>query len=94
MRRIRAALHTLEAGRGDGLSSGEVGDFAAKIDQQVSFLINNCKLQPQADAALHTIIADLLGGVQSLKSDPTNQDALASMHTALKRYARLFNDPQ
>jgi hypothetical protein len=94
MRNIRAALNTLEAGRADGLSSGEADDFAAQIDKQVAFLIDNCKLQPQADAALHTIIADLAGAAHSLKSDPAKLDAFASMHAALRRYARQFDDPE
>lgn len=94
MRNIRAALRTLEAGRADGLSGSEANDFAAQIDKQVAFLINNCKLQPQADAALHTIIADLVGAAQSLKSDPAELDVFASMHAALQRYARRFNDPE
>jgi hypothetical protein len=94
MRNIRAALHGLEAGGVDGLTSSEVGDFSAGIDKQVAFMINNCKLQPQADAALHTIIADFVAAAASLKSNPTDTGPFASMHAALQRYARQFNDPE
>jgi hypothetical protein len=94
MRNIRAAWRRLEAGRADGLSSSEARDFAAQIDTQVAFLIGNCKLQPQADAALHTIIADLVAAARSLQSQPAQVDALASMRAALQRYARQFDDPE
>lgn len=94
MRHIRAALHTLETSLDDGLSESEVSDFSAQIDNQVAYLIHNCTLQPRADAALHTIIADLIGAVRSLQSGPDQHSALASMHAALLRYARQFNDPE
>lgn len=65
----------------------------ATIEQSIGYLIANCKLDPQADAALHGIIGQLGQGIAALKADPQDLAAIATLRSALQEYPRLFDDP-
>lgn len=38
--------------------------LAARIEAEVAGIVRNCKLDPEADAMLHLVLADLLQGVE------------------------------
>lgn len=65
----------------------------ATIEQSIGYLIANCKLDPQADAALHGIIGQLGQGIAALKANPQDLAAIATLRSALQEYPRLFADP-
>lgn len=39
--------------------------FGGAVDQQVAYMVENCKLPPEADAQLHIIVADLMAGAEA-----------------------------
>ena len=39
--------------------------FSKDITAQVAYIVENCKLDPQADAQLHIIVADIMSGVEA-----------------------------
>lgn len=88
--RTVAAFQHYEHGHMD---PGQVTALIANVEQDVQFLVANCKLEPAADAALHSIIAKLLLAAQALKTDPGDQGAIPSMRDALRDYTRQFDDP-
>ncbi len=92
MGKIRAAVANLEHHEMGHLSDEQVLEQAGEIDTQVQFLIANCKLDAQADAALHGIIGTLLEGAKALKDKPADATPVASLRTALAEYPRLFDD--
>lgn len=92
MAKIRAAVEGLQHyGRGH-MGPEHASTLASSIQAQIGYIIANCKLDPQADAALHVIIAGLATGAQALKADPSNLAAIAPMREALASYSRQFND--
>lgn len=93
MREIRAAVDALGHYERGHMGPEQATGFATGVQEQVSYLIANCKLDPQADAALHGIIAKLSAGAQSLKADPTDTTAIPRMREALQQYTHQFNDP-
>lgn len=39
--------------------------FSKDVNTQVAYIVQNCKLDPKADAQLHTVIADMLAGAEA-----------------------------
>ncbi|MBI2381314.1 MAG: DnrO protein [Gammaproteobacteria bacterium] len=61
------------------------------VQDQVSFMVKNCKLEPAADAALHGVLGELMAGAATLEREP--EQGLARMERALAYYARRFAHP-
>ncbi|GEM_PF-236892 len=58
-----------------------------EVEDSVSYLIANCELSAQADAALHGLLADLLGGAKALAvppSEPTASNGSTSRLSAIQ----------
>jgi hypothetical protein len=49
------------------LSTAEYHALAAAIQQQVTVILAQCRLKPEADANLHIIITDLLSGADTMQ---------------------------
>jgi len=67
--------------------------LAATTKEQVDYLIANCKLDPQADAALHGIISQLLTGADMLSKTPESPEGVEKIRHALHQYPDYFNHP-
>lgn len=93
MQAIRSAVMGL-----DHYTHGHVGEqqavtLAGQIQASVNRIIANCKLPPDADAALHAIIAPLMQNAGALKQHPNDLAVIAPMQQALAAYAQQFDDP-
>ncbi|MHB8913282.1 MAG: DnrO protein [Lysobacter sp.] len=93
MGRIRTAVDALQHYERGHMGPEQAIALATQIEGDVTYLVANCKLQPQADVALHVIIAELVAGAQALKANPANLAAIPPMREVLADYARNFNDP-
>ena len=93
MAKIRAAVESLSHHELGHLDAAQVQQLATTIEEQVQYLIANCKLDPKADAALHGIIAQLLAGAQALKDAPADAAPVAKLRAALADYPKYFDDP-
>ncbi len=95
MARVRTAVAAIVADyRQRGLSREQATTLASEIEQSVSYLFVNCRLEPAADAALHGLLAQLLQGAAALRRDPAADDGMPPVLAALERYPRLFLDTQ
>ncbi len=69
--------------------------LAEKVNQQVAFAIEHCKLDSRADAMLHLIIADLQAGAEVMSgtagADP--HEGLHQVLHALEAYGQYFQHP-
>lgn len=92
MGEIRKAVDALGHYERGHMGSEQAVEFAVQIQQQVDYLIANCKLDPKADAALHGIIARLTTSARALESDPKDLTAIPPMREALQQYALQFDD--
>lgn len=89
MARVRAAVDALEADPGPAAVPGHV----AEVNEAIGYIFANCKLDPEPDAALHGVLARLMGASRALEADPADTAAVASMRAAVSNYEALFDDP-
>ncbi|HQW80623.1 MAG: DnrO protein [Rhodanobacteraceae bacterium] len=94
MSKVRIAIESLAHHEMGHLDATQVVALAAEIDTQVKYMIANCKLDPQADAALHGIIGRLLTGSHALTDKPDDAAPVAGLREALADYPKYFNDPK
>jgi hypothetical protein len=93
MGRIRVSVDALGHHEHGHLDPAQVAALATRIEEDVAYLVANCRLEPQADIALHGIISRLMQGVGMLRTDPANPVAITSMRQALQDYRQHFDDP-
>lgn len=93
MREIHGEVLALAGHEHTGLTPELASRSADQITGHVNTIIVNCRLPPDADAALHVIIGQLLQDASLLKKDPGSLEAIPRMRHALEQYARQFDDP-
>jgi hypothetical protein len=93
MQDVRAAVDALGHYEHGHMGPEQAVVLAEKIESDVRDIIANCKLAPDADAALHAIIVPLMQNAGALKREPHKLEAIAPMRQALEQYARQFDDP-
>ena len=93
MAKIRTAVDALQHYERGHMGPEQAVELATQIQQHIAYLVANCKLEPQADAALHVIIAELGASAQALKDDPSDLSVIPPMRQALQHYPRQFDDP-
>ncbi len=91
MQRIRDAVAAAQGAA--PLDAVAATALAQTVEDQVAFLIANCRLEPAADATLHVLIARLLGAANALRADPASPDGLPAMQETLDLYPRYFAHP-
>lgn len=72
-----------------GAPAGELADV---IDAQVAYIIENCRLPPEADANLHLVIEHLIEGADTLRLDD-GERGRAEVIAALNAYGAHFDHP-
>lgn len=93
MAEIRTAVDALRHYEHGSIGPEQAATLATAVEAQVAYLVANCRLEPEADAALHAIIARLMQGAAALKADATDMAAVATLRQALEDYPRQFDDP-
>ncbi|MEY4939387.1 MAG: hypothetical protein RIQ93_1122 [Verrucomicrobiota bacterium] len=94
MQRIRDAVDQAFIAQASGrLTPAEAKALWGSVQENVNFLIANCKLAPKADAALHVLITELLAGAAQLAENPAAHEGLARMGQALRHYSDYFDHP-
>lgn len=91
---IDASLHQIHENR---LPANGYKALASKVEGEVANIVANCKLEPQADAQLHLVVADLLSGAEQMAGKVKKvkrQDGAVKVLGALEKYAAYFDDPQ
>lgn len=67
--------------------------LATGIEKELSNVIANCKLPPEADAQLHLVLADLYAGTATMKQDGNRMSGVVKVIGALKSYSEFFDHP-
>ena len=97
MTKIRNAVAAkLPAVHRGNMSAGQYDALGAEIDTQIAHIVQNCKLDPKADEALHVILADLIEGNETLQGKKAKQARSAGVErvvSSLDRYGRYFDHP-
>lgn len=96
MSRIRdalaAELHAIHSGKA---TAKQYHALAQKTDDQIAFMVKNCKLEPKADAMLHLVLADIIAGADAMKGKDSSaaHKGAAKIAHALGNYAAYFDHP-
>ncbi len=88
-----AVKHTLPAAHAGKATAADYDALGAKVSAQVAYIVENCKLQPQADEQLHTVIAQLLSGVEAVQGqqgEGERASGVVKMAQALNTYGQYF----
>lgn len=94
MEHVRATfVEALPAYQRGEFSHEAATEAARAIDDHVAFLVENCKLEPAADAVLHVLVGELLQGAEGLRQAPQSGEGLPRIHAALRDYPRFFDHP-
>jgi hypothetical protein len=94
MQRIRdAATPVLAAHAQRRVTPDQAKSLATTIQDSANFLMQNCKLEPKADATLHVFLTDLLRGSALLAAEPGSAEGATLIAEALQRYPEYFDHP-
>lgn len=90
---VAAQLPAAHAGR---MSAAQYAALAGKVEVEVGHIVANCKLEPQADAMLHLLIAEIGAGTDAMKGRTPGvrpEQGLARVAAAYNDYGRFFQHP-
>lgn len=76
----------------DSSAKVNLTETGAKIELTVHSIFKECKLEPEADAAIHPILADLLKGADLFKKNK-EKEGHEIIHNALLQYEDFFDHP-
>lgn len=97
MSAIRRALATDHSAiHADRETAEQYAALAGKIESHVSYIVQNCKLKPEADSNLHVLIGQILEGADLMKGkDPKamRRDGAMKVVAAVNIYPEYFDHP-
>ncbi|MFH2140368.1 MAG: hypothetical protein ABII63_06195 [Pseudomonadota bacterium] len=91
MERIRDALAA-----GGKMSARQYLALAQNVNEQISFIAQNCRLDKQTDAMLHLVLADLVAGADAIYAsgdEHSMHHGAEKISNALKDYGIYFEHP-
>jgi len=93
MSRIRdalaAELPVIHSGKA---SAQQYLALAKKVNAQIEFMVQHCKLDKDADEMLHLILAEIIAGADAMSDQKGNAGA-EKIHHALENYGTYFAHP-
>lgn len=92
---LRSAFQQKLEGNHHAISKADFKQLGEITHAEVSNMVANCKLTPEADAVLHQIIAEMMQGadVMTGKTKGKPENAAHKVIAALNNYGRLFDHP-
>lgn len=97
MERIRDALAAeMTAIHGGKMSAEQYLILAQKVSEQISFMVQNCKLDKEADAVLHLVLAEFVAGADAISAagdDHSRHLGVEKILHGLNDYATYFDHP-
>lgn len=86
-------MNTKSAFHAATLTASDAKTLTRHIQQQIEYIITNCKLEPMADSTLHVLISEMLQGAEVLEKEPLSTEGLPRIIKALNTYPEYFNHP-
>lgn len=99
LRQAMSTIHgsiskTLPAAHSGKASAADYDAFGNAVTAQVSYMVENCKLDPKADAQLHLIVAELMEGAetaQGKQGEKKRAAGVAQVAKAANAYGKHFD---
>ncbi|MEW6983811.1 hypothetical protein AAD001_14250 [Colwelliaceae bacterium 6471] len=76
----------------ENFSTEQYITLATTMEQELRFLFENCKLEPQADAQLHILLSKIMQGIDIMKNAEHKKQGGILIIQALRDYPLYFND--
>jgi hypothetical protein len=73
------------------LTREQAEELARAVEQNVSYIIENCRLPPEPDAALHVLIGRMMAAAGQLRNEATTGSALTALRGVLQVYRSTFD---
>lgn len=86
-----AAMNAVAAYHHNDLTKTDAEKLAKQINDQVNYLVANCKLETGADATLHVLIGNLLTATAKLSDEPLSGQGLPVIVKTLQQYPDFFD---
>lgn len=96
MGRIRDALTAeLPAIHSGKATAEQYRALAQKTNDQIAFIVKNCKVDQQTDAILHLVLADIIAGADMMMghNGSTGHEGAGKIARALDNYGTYFDHP-
>jgi hypothetical protein len=94
MQRIRNAVEqAASAQEKTQLTSAQAQALAAVVEDNIAYMIANCKLEAKPDAALHALIGRMLSAAALLKNKSAFDAGVSQLHAVLADYRSSFDHP-
>ncbi|HEU5283191.1 MAG TPA: hypothetical protein VFU53_05235 [Burkholderiales bacterium] len=76
-------------------TAGRYKSLAGTIDGQIAYIVQNCKLAPEADGQLHIILADIIAGADLMKGADRakRREGAVMIVDAFEKYPQYFEHP-
>lgn len=87
---MAAALPRIHDGE---LTPAAYAELADKVDGGIEYLVENCKLTPEADEQLHVVLVEIMDGSTAMKSDADPKHGAIKIIQALDVYPAYFDHP-
>lgn len=90
---VSAALSAAHAGT---LTDVQYDGLGGQANRELAYIVENCKLPPDADAALHIILGDVVAGIDVVGGKRAGQpraEGVVGLAYALNRYGEYFDHP-
>jgi hypothetical protein len=92
MTEIRVAVDMLTPKLAAGqLNQNQADQLSEVVNGSVNTMIEQCKLEPVADANLHIILAQMLTAAAQVKASPLSGEGIPALSKALESYGHYFN---
>ncbi len=99
LRKGMSGIHTAIAAEKDAIHAGKITReryvaLGNTVEKQVAYMVQNCKLPPDADAQLHLILAELLNGAAAMQGKEKGVDPRGGVErvvAALDAYGKHFD---
>lgn len=99
---LRQAMSTIRTSASQVLPLAHAGKatavdydaFGKDVSAQVAYMVENCKLDPKADAQLHIIVADILSGVEAAEGkqgEKKRASGVVKVAQAANAYGKYFD---
>ncbi|WP_313222377.1 DnrO protein [Stutzerimonas nitrititolerans] len=75
------------------LGAAEAAQLRDTSNDAIAYMVDNCELPAEADAALHLLLAELIEGANALSQAERREAGLEHIVTALQHYAETFDEP-
>ena len=75
------------------LQAADAEKLATAVEQDIAYMVANCRLEPEPDAALHALIGRMMNAAAALRKDPMSDAGMPQLMAVLHEYQATFAHP-